>query len=81
MKLFGRSLLNYMPNPRIPIYSSKTNDKLVLIITDGYKLKLKTPQTMKLFGRSLLNYVPYVFSCATCLMPCVLSCLEPYVLT
>ena len=81
MKLFGRSLLNYMPNPPIPIYISKINDKLVLKITDGYKLELKTPETMKLFGRNLLNYVPYVFLYATCLMPYVLSCLLPYVLT
>ena len=81
MKLFGRSLLNYMPNPPILIYISKINDRLVLKITDGYKLELKTPETMKLFGRSLLNYVPYVFLYTTCLMPYVLSCLLPYVLT
>ena len=70
-----------MPNCPIPIYISKINDKLALKITDGYKLELKTPETMKLFGRNLLNYAPYVFLYATCLMPYVLSCLLPYVLT
>ena len=31
-------------------YINRINNRLVLKIKDGYKLKLQTPETMKLFG-------------------------------
>ena len=36
--------------PPIHVYINRINDRLVFKITDGYKLELKTPETMKLFG-------------------------------
>ena len=37
-------------NPPINIYINRINSTLVFKIKDGYKLELKTPETMKLFG-------------------------------
>ena len=37
-------------NPPIHIYINRINNRLVLKIKDGYKLKLQTPETMKLFS-------------------------------
>ena len=37
-------------NPPIHIYINKINDRLVLQIKDGYKVELKTPETIKLSG-------------------------------
>ena len=34
----------------IHVYINRTNNRLVFKIKDGYKLELKTPETMKLFG-------------------------------
>ena len=42
-------------NPRIHIYISSINNKIVFRMKDGYTLDLKTPETMKLFG-STKNY-------------------------
>ena len=36
--------------PPIHVYINRINNGLVLNIKDGYKLELKTPETMKLFG-------------------------------
>ena len=36
--------------PSIHVYTNRINNRLVFKITDGYKLELKTPETMKLFG-------------------------------
>ena len=37
-------------NPPIRIYINRINNSLVFKIKDGYKLELKTPETVKLFG-------------------------------
>ena len=37
-------------NPSIKIYSNKIKNRIVFKITNGYKLKLLTPETMKLLG-------------------------------
>ena len=36
--------------PPIHVYINRINNRLVFEIKDGYKLELKTPETMKLFG-------------------------------
>ena len=36
--------------PPISVYINKINNRLVFKTKDGYKLEIKTPETMKLFG-------------------------------
>ena len=42
--------------PAIHVYINRINDELVFTIKDGYKLELKTPETMKLFGSAKKIY-------------------------
>ena len=39
-----------LTNPPIHIYINIINNRLVLNVKDGYRLKLQTPETIKLFG-------------------------------
>ena len=42
-------------NPRIHIYISSVNNKIVFRMKDGYTFELQMPETMKLFG-CIKNY-------------------------
>ena len=50
IKFITKKLETLSANPLINIYINRINYRIVFKINDGYKLELRTPETMKLFS-------------------------------
>ena len=65
----------------IDIYTNRMNNRLVFKITDGYKLKLQTPEIIKLFSslKKLIDktrnrkYIPSIWMTEVILAQCALA--------